>query len=97
MARGDRSSKAADIGGLLLVGAVVYLLYGPVLPTFTWIVLAVAVVLLWISFVRFTGNNYDSRQAGTTVIIAEAEPHPTSTRVPWLDKAATTALKHPRR
>lgn len=45
--------------------------------------------------VRFTGNHYDSRQSGKTVIIAEAEPHPGSSPPPWLDKAATTALNHP--
>lgn len=65
MARGDRPSKAADIGGLLATGTFVYVLYGPVLPTFTWIMLAVAVVLSWFSFFIPTYCDYQT-QRGTS-------------------------------
>lgn len=64
MARRDRS-KAGDIGGLLMVGSVVYLLYGPVLPTFTWIMLAVAVILLRVRFFMPTYCDYQT-QRGTS-------------------------------
>jgi len=44
---------------------------------------------------RLTGRHYDSARSGTTVVIAEAEPHPGTSPPPWLDRSATMALRHP--
>jgi len=54
MARRTERSKVGDLGMLILLSTLVYLLYGPVLTTGTWILLAIAVLLLWISFVMPT-------------------------------------------
>jgi hypothetical protein len=50
MARRSRRSKTSDLATLFLLGSLAYVLYGPVLATGTWILLTIAVLLLWFSF-----------------------------------------------
>jgi hypothetical protein len=50
MARRSRRSKPGDLATLFLLGSLAYFVYGPILTTGTWILLTIAVLLLWVSF-----------------------------------------------
>jgi hypothetical protein len=54
MARRTKRSKFGDLLALIFLFLLAYLFYGPVLAAATWILLAIAVLLLWISFVMPT-------------------------------------------
>lgn len=54
MGRRRRRSQFGDLLALIVLGSLAYLVYGPVLATGTWILLAVAVLFLWISLVMPT-------------------------------------------
>jgi len=56
--------KFGDLITLTLLSSLVYLLYGPVLATGAWILLAIAVLLLWISVVMPTYCDFRT-QRGT--------------------------------
>jgi hypothetical protein len=62
MARRTRRSKFSDLITLILLSSLSYLVYGPVLATGTWILLAIAVLLLWISFVIPTYCDYRTQR-----------------------------------
>ncbi|TCP48518.1 hypothetical protein EV191_11075 [Tamaricihabitans halophyticus] len=62
MARKTKPSKFGELIALIIIGAVVHVIYGHLLPTVSWALIALAVFMLWISFFMPTYCDYRTQR-----------------------------------